>query len=177
METPSWVGRYFDAEHAAYAHQQLLASEALLLGRTTYEIFASSWPGLEDTEGDFAVRMNAMPKYVVSATLSSAEWKNTTVLGGGDPAAAVAEVRRRHAGDVLVYGSGRLADALLGAGLVDELKLWVHPVVVGAGRRLFRDGGTPSQWRLEEAVPFGSGGVVLDYRPQTPGTRGGGDPG
>ncbi|WP_419999797.1 dihydrofolate reductase family protein [Streptomyces boninensis] len=178
MESPSWVGRYFDAEHEAYAHGRLRSSEALLLGRVTYEAFASSWPYQEESEGDFAVRMNSLPKYVVSSSLTGGDgetaWNNTTVLGG-DPAAAAVEAKRRHDGNVLIYGSRRLTTALIAARLIDELKLWVHPIVVGAGRRLFGDGGAPSYWRLAEAIPFASGAVVLDYRPQTPGTRGGGD--
>jgi dihydrofolate reductase len=110
-------------------------TDALLLGRRTYEGFAQAWPS---QEGEFADRFNAIPKYVVSSTLQDPSWHNTTVLGG-DLAKEVAELRRHHDGDVAVHGSLRLAQALLDQGLADELRLMVFPVVLGSGRRLFAD--------------------------------------
>ena len=111
-----------------------MASEALLLGRVTYEGFAKAWPARTD-EG-FADKFNTMPKYVVSSTLKDPEWNNSTVLAG-DVAEEVAKLKQKHEGDIVVHGSARLVQALLEHGLVDELRLMVFPVVLGAGKRLF----------------------------------------
>ncbi|WP_067812807.1 dihydrofolate reductase family protein [Actinomadura kijaniata] len=164
MEKPTWTGPYFGAEHARFAHGQLFASDALLLGRVTYEGMAATWPHMEESDGDFAVRMNAMPKYVVSTTLETAEWNNTTVVRG-DLATEIVELRERHTGDILLYASGVLVNSLIKLGLLDELRLWLHPVVVGSGKRLFPEGVDPTSWRLATTAAFSSGTVVLDYRP------------
>jgi dihydrofolate reductase len=164
MESPAWTGPYFNAEHAKFAHGQLFASDALLMGRVTYEGFAAAWPHLRDAEGEFAVRMNTMPKHVVSTTLERAEWSNTSVVRG-DLATEIAKLKARYDEDILVYASGDLTNSLIALGLVDELKLWIHPVVVGAGKRLFPEGAEGSSWRLASTTTFGSGAVVLDYRP------------
>ena len=117
---------------------ELTASDAQLLGRVTYDGFAAAWPAMEETTGDFGKKMNAMPKYVVSKTLQSAEWNNTTVLRG-DLADEVAPLKEQYAGDILVAGSAQLVQSLLAAGLVDELHLMVFPVFLGRGKRLFAD--------------------------------------
>src|SRR5437764_15236742 len=117
---------------------ELTASDAQLLGRVTYDGFAAAWPAMEETTGDFGKKMNAMPKYVVSKTLQSAEWNNTTVLRG-DLADEVAPLKEQYAGDILVAGSAQLVQSLLTAGLVDELHLMVFPVFLGRGKRLFAD--------------------------------------
>jgi dihydrofolate reductase len=130
---------WFDDPRAgAFKNDELQAAEAQLLGRTTYESFAGAWPEREgpDDEGGFAAKMNAMPKYVVSSTLRDPEWNNTTVVGS-DVAAAVASVKEKHDGSILVAGSRTLARELLRRDLVDELRLMVFPVVLGSGRRLF----------------------------------------
>src|SRR3954466_3679640 len=110
-------------------------SEALLLGRKTYEGFAAAWPS---REGEFADKFNEMPKYVVSSTLERPEWNNTTVIGVDD----IARMKEEQDGVVLVNGSNRLVDALAGGGLVEEYRLMVFPVVLGAGKRLFADPGS-----------------------------------
>ncbi|MGW1072306.1 dihydrofolate reductase family protein [Streptomyces sp. NPDC002537] len=163
MESPSWTQPYFDEEHAEYAHRRLFASDALLLGRETYEGFAQAWPGMTDEQG-FAERMNSMPKHVVSTTLETAEWNNSTPLKG-DLGKEIPALKERYAKDVLVYGSGALVRSLIAEGLLDELKLWVHPVVVGEGKRLFPEGTPMSKWELAGTTTFGSGALVLDYRP------------
>src|SRR5437763_9515224 len=112
---------------------EAMNSEALLLGRVTYEGFAEAWP---QREGEFADKFNSMPKYVVSSTLKDPEWANTTVLEG-DLVEAVAKVREEADGDVVVHGSVQLAQALIDNDLVDELRLMVFPVVLGEGKRLF----------------------------------------
>ncbi|WP_441248390.1 dihydrofolate reductase family protein [Kitasatospora sp. McL0602] len=162
-ENPAWTGPYFNSDHAAYAHRQLFACDALLLGRVTYQGMAAAWPQMEDSEGDFAVRMNSLPKHVASTTLERTTW-NASVLRG-DLAAEVTALKARYTRDILVYGSGNLLTSLFGLGLVDELKLWVHPVVVGTGKRLFPADGPSGAWTLAATTAFGTGAVVLDYRP------------
>ncbi|GAA0485103.1 dihydrofolate reductase family protein [Streptomyces stramineus] len=162
MENPAWSLPYFNDEHGAYAHERLFASDALLLGRETYEGFAKVWPGMTDEDG-FADRINGMPKHVVSTTLESAEWNATVVKGA--LAEEVTALKERYERDILVYGSAALIRSLIAEGLVDELKLWVHPVVVGEGKRLFPDGTETSKWTLAGTTPFSSGALILDYRP------------
>jgi dihydrofolate reductase len=140
---------------------EVMASDALLLGRVTYEGFAAAWPS---REGDFADKFNGMPKYVVSATLGEPGWNNSTAIAQ-DIAARVSEVRDAHEGDVLVNGSGRLVRLLVDEGLVDELRLMVFPILLGGGRRLFEDGAA-APLQLVESNPVGPDGVViLTYRP------------
>ncbi len=153
LEIPRGDGEQFKLEETR-------GSEALLLGRRTYEGFAQAWPG---QEGEFADKFNSMPKYVVSSTLTDPSWTNTTVLGG-DLAAEVAELRRRHDGEVVVHGSARLARALLAADLVDELRLMVFPLLLGSGKRLFADDGDKQSLRLAESRAVGDGVVILVYR-------------
>src|SRR5881396_4348760 len=112
---------------------ETMDSDALLLGRVTYEGFAAAWPS---REGEFADKFNAMPKYVVSSTLESPAWTNSTVIDG-DLAEEVSKLKQQYDGDIVVHGSAQLAQALLDQDLVDELRLMVFPVVLGAGRRLF----------------------------------------
>src|SRR6478609_3938671 len=115
---------------------EVMASDALLLGRVTYEGFAAAWPS---REGDFADKFNGMPKYVVSTTLGDPEWNNSTVIGE-DIAARVAGLKSAHDGDILVNGSGQLVRLLVDEGIVDELRLMVFPILLGAGRKLVADG-------------------------------------
>lgn len=164
MESPAWTGPYFNSDHAKYAHGQLFASEALLLGRITYEGMSAAWPHMEDSEGEFAVRMNTLPKHVVSTTLQEAQWNATVV--SGDLATEVAAIKARYTGDILVYASGDLTNSLIELGLVDELKLWIHPVILGKGKRLFPEGVPTTSWTLANTTTFSSGAVVLDLRPR-----------
>ncbi|MCA6092397.1 dihydrofolate reductase family protein [Streptomyces sp. SCA3-4] len=162
MESPSWTAPYFDEEHGAYAHRRLFAADALLLGRETYEGFVQAWPGMTDEDG-FADRMNSMPKHVASTTLRTTEWNATLI--DGDLAQEVAALKERYENDILIYGSGALIRSLIAEGLVDELKLWIHPVVVGKGKRLFPEGAPASTWVPAGTTTFTSGAMVLDYRP------------
>ncbi len=145
----------------AFKFGELMASDAQLLGRVTYDGFAKAWPTMEGT-GEFGEKMNSMPKYVVSSTLKDPEWNNTTVIDG-DLAGEVAKLKQEYDGDILVQGSASLAQALFAADLVDELHLSVHPVVLGGGKRLFGNGGVPRTFSLVAAVPSGSV-VLLTYR-------------
>jgi dihydrofolate reductase len=144
---------------------ETLQAEALLLGRVTYLGFAEAWPGMEDPVG-FAAKMNSMPKYVVSASLSDqdATWNNTTVLKG-DIGSAISELKARLAGDLLVAGSATLVQLLVEHRLVDELRLMVFPVVLGSGKRLFGDLTEAAAWTLGGVDIMGDGVVVMTYHP------------
>jgi dihydrofolate reductase len=156
-ERGGWAFRFErGAEGDRFKLDELLAADALLLGRRTYEGFAAAWPSRTDGAG-FADKMNSMPKFVVSATLTDPAWSNTTVVGIDE----VAGLKERFRGDVLVAGSAELVQALAQRDLVDEYRLMVFPVLLGAGKRLFGDGGT-SALRLVEAVPAGET-VILRF--------------
>jgi len=136
---------------------EAMAADAMLLGRVTYEGFAEAWPS---RTGEFADKMNGMPKYVVSRTLRDPGWANTTVIDG-DLTEAVTGLKREFDGEILVAGSARLVRALLGEGLVDELRLMVYPTVLGAGKRLFGDTGAPIPLRLTESRPAGDTLIMI----------------
>ena len=140
---------------------EAFASDALLLGRVTYEGFAAAWP---EREGEFADRFNTMPKYVVSSTLSKPDWNNTTVLDG-DLTESVATVKQEHDGDVVVHGSAQLVQGLVERGLVDELRLMLFPVILGAGRRLFGETSDKHRLRLTDSKTVGDGVSILVYQP------------
>ena len=140
---------------------EAFASEALLLGRVTYEGFAAAWPS---REGEFADKFNTMPKYVVSSTLVEPEWNNSIVLNG-DLAADVAKLRQQHDGDIVVHGSARLVQSLIEHDLVDELRLMVYPVVLGSGRRLFGETSDKKTLRLAGSKVVGDGVTILTYVP------------
>ncbi|MGH2750564.1 MAG: dihydrofolate reductase family protein [Actinomycetota bacterium] len=138
---------------------ETLETEALLLGRVTYEGFAEAWP---PRSGEFADKFNSMPKYVVSSTLSNAEWTNSTVLEG-DLAEAVSSLRQKVDGDIVVHGSAQLVQSLLEHNLVDELRLMVFPVVLGSGKRLFGDTNEKKPLRLVDSQTVGDGVAILVY--------------
>jgi dihydrofolate reductase len=140
---------------------EALDSAALLLGRVTYEGFASAWPS---RDGEFADKFNNMPKYVVSSTLKDPEWTNTTVLGD-DLAAEVSRLKEEIDGDIVVHGSAQLAQALVEQGLVDELRLMVFPVVLGSGKRLFGETSDKKPLRLSDSRTVGDGVAILIYEP------------
>jgi dihydrofolate reductase len=140
---------------------ETMQSEALLLGRVTYEGFAQAWPS---REGEFADKFNTMPKYVVSSTLRDPSWSNTTVLDG-DLVEAVSRLKQEQDGDIVVHGSARLAQALVEHDLVDELRLMVFPVVLGSGRRLFGDTSDKKRLQLVDSQTVGDGVAILVYRP------------
>jgi dihydrofolate reductase len=137
------------------------ASDALLLGRRTYEGFADAWPS---REGEFADKFNNMPKYVVSSTLKDPEWTNSTVIGTDLPA-EVSRLKQEHDGDIVVHGSAQLVRALVEQGLVDELRLMVFPVVLGAGKRLFGETSDKRPLRLSDSKIVGDGVAILTYVP------------
>src|SRR5215210_2351326 len=134
-------------------------TEALLLGRKTYEGFADAWPS---REGEFADLFNNMPKYVVSSTLEDPEWTNTTVLDG-DLAADVSRLKEELDGDIVIHGSAQLVQGLLEHGLVDELRLMVFPVVLGAGTRLFGETSDKKKLKLTDSKTVGEGVLIQVY--------------
>jgi dihydrofolate reductase len=138
---------------------ETVGSEALLLGRRTYEGFAEAWPS---REGEFADKFNSMPKYVVSTTLDEPEWNNSTVLAG-DVAEEVSKLKQMHEGDIVVHGSAQLAQTLLENDLVDEVRLMVFPVVLGTGKRLFGETSDKKALRIADSKVVGDGVVILTY--------------
>jgi dihydrofolate reductase len=140
--------------------EETMASEALLLGRVTWEGFAKAWPS---REGEFADKFNNMPKYVVSSTLSDPQWTNSIVLDG-DLGQAVADVKGRHDGDIVVHGSAQLVQELLERDLVDELRLMVFPVVLGTGKRLFGETTDKKPLKLADSKLVGDGVAIMVYR-------------
>jgi dihydrofolate reductase len=138
---------------------ETMQSEAMLLGRKTYEGFADAWP---ERDGEFADKFNGMPKYVVSSTLRDPSWGNTTVLDGDLPT-AIAKVRDDTSGDVVVHGSAQLVQGLLANDLVDELRLMVFPVVLGGGKRLFGETSDKKPLRLADSKVVGDGVAIMVY--------------
>ncbi|TMQ91756.1 hypothetical protein ETD83_29350 [Actinomadura soli] len=160
-----WGPPYWDEEHSGYSDELFSASDALLLGRVTYEAFAQVWPQMERSEGDYASRMNALPKHVASRSLKQeqATW-NATIIEG-DVATEVAKLKELPGKNILKYGTGELDRTLLEHKLVDEYHFWIFPVVSGSGERLF-DGFDTSHLKLVRSTPFASGIVVHVYQPK-----------
>ncbi len=140
---------------------EVMDAESLLLGRVTYEGFAEAWPG---RTGEFADKMNGMPKVVVSTTLKDPKWNSTRVLRTNIPA-ELSKLRSASSGNILVAGSGQLVQTLIKQDLVDEYRLMVFPVLLGEGKRLFGDGSSKSALQLVESQPVGDGVMILVYHP------------
>ncbi|HEX5307754.1 MAG TPA: dihydrofolate reductase family protein [Solirubrobacteraceae bacterium] len=146
-----------------FKYDELMAADAMLLGRVTYEGFARAWPNMRNDP--FGEKMNAMSKYVLSSTLQSADWENSTILAG-DLAERVGKLKQSVRGDILVAGSAQLVQGLTDLGLVDEYRLMVFPIVLGAGKRLFGDTGAAQTLKLTGVTPVGEAGVfTLTYAP------------
>ena len=163
IERGGWSFRSSDTEGQQFKLNELAAAGALLLGRVTYLGFAAAWPSMHDSAG-FAGKMNSMPKYVVSTTLDELTWNNSTLIKG-NVAEQVSRLKQEVDGDILIFGSGQVAETLRAHDLIDEYRLMVYPIVVGSGKRLFGDGSTPTTLDLVEARPLSSGIVILTYRP------------
>ena len=161
IENPQvWGPPYWDDEHEGYSAKLLGRADALLLGRVTYEGFAQAWPG---RDGEFADRINEMPKHVASRTLDETSW-NASLLEG-DAAEAVSALKQQSGDDILKYGTGELDRTLIPEKLVDELHLWIFPVLAGGGQRLL-DGIDVQHLELVETTSFASGIVVNTYAPK-----------
>jgi dihydrofolate reductase len=165
IDEPKWTRDYsFDPKMGEAIGGIMGASKALLLGRRTYELFAPTWSTRTAEQDPGAPFMNESPKYVVSSTLENADWNNSTILGPYQPD-AIRSLKDRVDGNIYVSGSGTLARAMLADGLVDELHLFVYPVALGGGQRLFPDGGPATKFALARSETYNSGVLYLAYRP------------
>jgi dihydrofolate reductase len=165
MEEPGvWSGPWFGEKAGAFKFAELQATDALLLGRLTYEGFAAAWPKMQGT-GEFGEKMNSMPKYVVSTTLQNPEWTGTTVISG-NVAEEIQKLKQQPGQDLLLSGSGQLARSLMAEDLIDVYRFMLYPVVLGEGRRLFADGMEKRPLELVETRQLDKGVTVLEYQPQ-----------
>ncbi|NKX54347.1 dihydrofolate reductase family protein [Arthrobacter mobilis] len=160
-----WLVPHIDEDFGRIVNGWFANAEAILLGRTTYQMMQPYWEQVTDPEDPVAAAMNNLPKYLVSSTVAEPTWQNTTLLSG-DPVQAVAELKSRPGAELQVHGSHRLARALHDAGLVDEYRLLIFPVVVGKGKRLFDDGAVPSAFELVDSATTGAGAVSLTLLPR-----------
>ncbi|THV41982.1 dihydrofolate reductase family protein [Glycomyces buryatensis] len=159
-----WLVPYLDELFVRRTSEWLDLADALLFGRRTYEAFARDWPRITDPDDPFTERMNSLPKYVVTNTLTEAGWHPTTVLAG-DPVETVGALKARPGRELQIHGSARLGSALLAAGVVDVLRLAVAPTVIGSGRRLIDHPSAPVGLRLVDSEATGSGLLLLQYEP------------
>ena len=164
IEDPSWTFQFSSEEQEQFKFDELSASDALLLGRVTYEGFAAAWPQMTEQTGEYGAMMNGYPKYVVSTTLEQAEWNNSTIIKE-NVSEEISRLKQQSGKDILVFGSGDLLNTLLEHDLVDEYRLMIFPVVVGSGKRLFGEGVDTTALKLLDTRTFGSGVVLLTYQP------------
>jgi len=157
-----WLVPHLDDEFIQLVANWLSEVDAFLFGRRTYDNFSRDWPKVTDPDDPFAGKLNGLPKYVASHSLAKADWAPTTILSGDVPA-QVAELKRQPGRELQIHGSARLAQSLLAAGLIDELRLLIAPVVVGSGRRLFPEGGAPAGLRLLRNETTAAGVAVHVY--------------
>jgi dihydrofolate reductase len=164
QEPGQWSGPFFNEEAAEFKWAELKASDALLLGRKTYEGFAAAWPGMRRDTGEFGERMNDIRKYVVSSTLKEATWSGSTLIGAN----VIDEVRRlvkAPGHDLLLSGSAQLFNALMREDLIDRYRFMIHPILLGGGARLFAEGSSETVLSLVDTRTFKSGIVVVEYEP------------
>jgi dihydrofolate reductase len=162
-EPGHWSGPWFKEEAGQFKWAELQASDALLIGRKTYEGFAAAWPNVQGT-GEFGEKMNSMPKYVVSSTLDKVEWTGSKLIQG-DVSREIKKLKEQPGGDLLLSGSGQLFNAMMRENLIDLYRFMLHPVVLGKGMRLFEDGGGQRKLSLTETKRFATGIIVLEYVP------------
>jgi dihydrofolate reductase len=156
-----WNFQYFCGDMGKYKNEELFDSDAMLLGRITYEEFANAWPGRTDEWG-FADRMNSMPKYVISATLAKTEWNNSKLIKDNF-AEEISKLKEEPGRDILVAGSGKLVQLLMRHALVDEFRLMVHPIILGSGKRLFTSGEDMLKLKLTDSKTYSTGVILLTY--------------
>jgi dihydrofolate reductase len=162
-----WAFPFDDEDFGAAITGWFAGAGAFLLGRHTYEIFSGYWPKITDPENPVAAKLNALPKYVASTTLTSADWAGTTVLSG-DVLTEVARLKEQPGGELQIHGSGALAHALIDADLIDEYRLLLFPVHLGSGKKLFRDGAKAASLRLLTSSVSSTGVVIATYEPAGP---------
>jgi dihydrofolate reductase len=163
FEHGGWLVPYWDGKMGEILIDQFAEADALLLGRKTYEIFAEYWPYVDAADDPLATKLNSMPKYVASRTLDEVEWNNSTLLSG-DFVEAVKDLKNERGDVIMVQGSTNLIQTLLAHDLVDEFRLWVFPVVVGEGKRLFGDGTIPAALELTNVETSSTGVQILCYK-------------
>lgn len=164
QEPSEWGGPFQSEDNGAFKYAELFESGLLLLGRVTYQGFVAYWPGMQGT-GAFADRMNSLPKLVATTTLSTPEWNAEFIVG--DVPQTVRRLKAQPGQNILIYGSGTLAQTLMRHDLIDEYRLMVYPVVLGSGQRLFPDGASPLSLTLASSRTLSSGVVILIYRPRS----------
>lgn len=164
VESPDrWHFAHYTEEMGQDLRQQLESAGAMILGRVTYDEFASYWPH-QPSDAPFADLNNGIRKYVVSTTMDKAEWNNTTVINRDIPQ-AIRDLKNQHGSDLHITGSPTLVQSLLQAGLLDELRIQLSPVIVGSGKRLFCEGASPMSLNLVESTSLPQGVMTLVYRP------------
>ncbi|MFD0150670.1 dihydrofolate reductase family protein [Streptomyces sp. NPDC055721] len=162
FEHGGWSVPFGDEDFGQFMDDVFTRPTAFLLGRRTYDIFAGYWPKQTDPDNPIASKLNALPKYVATTTLESADWAGTTLLRG-DVVKEVADLKESLDGEIQMHGSGGLARTLLDHDLIDTLRLLVFPVILGSGRRLFSDGVRPTAFRQTDVRTTGSGVALLTY--------------
>jgi dihydrofolate reductase len=158
-----WNIPYHSDDRAEYIKQDILACDASIFGRVTYEMLAPYWSALKNNEYGIADKLNSVPKYVVSSTLKKAEWNNTTIIKE-NVVEEITKLKQQPGREIRIAGSATLVQSLMEADLIDEYRLLVHPIIMGSGKRLFRDGST-TNLKLVETKMFSSGVVLLRYAP------------
>ncbi|NDU75953.1 hypothetical protein GWI34_25475 [Actinomadura sp. DSM 109109] len=163
----NWTSAYFQDEAAAYARDLLFSCGALLMGRRTFDGFSQAWPAMEEATGDFGVRMNTLPHYVVSDSLRKPGWGDTTAIPRDRAVAEITELKRQDGQDILQYGFGPVSRTLVENGLLDELRLWIHPVLVGAREtsELLNADGFSAAFELAGTEVFKTGVIIATYVP------------
>ncbi len=164
FELAGWTMLYGNQKIGKFKFDELFASGALLLGRVTYQGFAAAWPSRADEAG-FSDRMNSLPKFVVSTTLEKAEWNNSRLIKG-NVVEEISKLKQQSGQDILIAGSGELVRTLMQHDLVDEYRLLVYPLVLGRGKRLFKDVAKPVNLKRLETRSFTTDVVLLSYEPE-----------
>jgi dihydrofolate reductase len=160
-----WLVPYADEDMGKLVTDWFAAADAFLLGRKTYEIFAAYWPNITDEDDLVATGLNSLPKYVVSNHLNTVDWNNSTLIRGDVAVAEINRLKQEPGRELQVHGSGQLAQTLMAHDLIDEYRLWIYPVVLGSGMRLFGDGATPAALGLVDTKTTSAGVVIHVYEP------------
>jgi dihydrofolate reductase len=164
IEDPMWTFQFGSEEQDKFKFAELKASDALLLGRVTYEGFAAAWPNMIKETGEYGEWMNNYPKHIVSTTLEEVNWANSSLIKG-NIAEEVSRLKQQPGKDILVFGSCSLAQTLMELDLIDEYRLMIYPIVLGSGKRLFGDGVGKKVLKLTDTNTFSSGVIVQTYQP------------
>ena len=160
-----WQGPMFDQDAGKIMGERMKQTKAMLMGRKTYDIFAAYWPNAKE-EVEMSKFFNGLPKYVASRSMKKADWQGTTVIGANLTQEIAKAKQQGGTGVIYIPGSGNLAQSLMKQNLIDEYRLWIHPIMLGSGKRLFADGVIPTNLKLIDTKTTGSGIVLLTYRPK-----------